>query len=89
VRLFAKREQAVEDAATKLEALFLDLMADEPVAVRQRTRVNCLSWDSLVQLSLVSALEEEFDITISDDDAIDLNSFEVALQILEEKVSNQ
>ncbi len=77
------------DTATNLEEIFLHFMADELVPVRQRTRVNCLGWDSLIQLSLISAVEEEFEVTITDDDAIDLNSFEATLQIVEEKTANQ
>ncbi|MBI2361784.1 MAG: acyl carrier protein [Elusimicrobia bacterium] len=64
-------------------------MTEETVPVRQRTKVNCLHWDSLMQLTLISAIEQEFGVSISNDDAVDLNSFEAALQILREKLAAQ
>lgn len=75
----------MNDHAAKLEEIFKDLMTEETVPVRSRTKVNCAHWDSLMQLSLISTIEQEFGVTITDDDAIDLNSFESALQIIGEK----
>lgn len=72
---------------TKLETIFADLMTEETVPVRQRTKLNCAHWDSLMQLGLISAIEQEFGITVSDEDAVDLNSFDSAVLIVGEKVS--
>lgn len=77
------------DRAEKLEAIFTDIMTEETLPARERTKVNCAHWDSLIQLGLISAIEQEFDVTISDQDALDLNSFESALAIVEEKLAGK
>ena len=39
-------------------------------------------WDSVGHMSLVAALEDEFDIMIDTDDIIDLSSYEKGIEIL-------
>lgn len=39
-------------------------------------------WDSVGHMSLVAALEDEFDIMMETDDLIDLSSFEKGMEIL-------
>ena len=39
-------------------------------------------WDSVGHMSLVAALEDEFDIMIDTDDIIDLSSYEKGIDIL-------
>lgn len=75
------------DPAEKLEAIFLDLMIEETGPVRERTRANCVHWDSLMQLGLISAIEQEFGVTITDQDAVDMSSFEAAAAIVNEKLA--
>lgn len=74
------------ETAASLEQIFQDVMIAETLPVRQRTRLTCLRWDSLMHLTLVSAIEQEFGVTLSDEDVLDLNSFESALQIVQEKL---
>lgn len=76
----------MSEVATTLEQIFTDLMVGETVPVRERTRLSCLTWDSLMQLTLLSAIEQECHVTISDEEAIDLTSFTAALQIVQEKL---
>ena len=40
-------------------------------------------WDSVGHMSLVAAIEDEFDIQLDTDDIIDMSSFEKAQEILE------
>jgi acyl carrier protein len=40
------------------------------------------TWDSVGHMSLVAALEQEFDIMMETDDIIDLSSFEKGMEIL-------
>lgn len=79
----------MSDVARKLETIFADLMYEETVPVRQRAKVNCASWDSLLQLQLILAIEQEFEVIISDREASALNSFAAALHVLEEKLSSK
>ena len=39
-------------------------------------------WDSVGHMSLIAALEDEFDIMIDTDDIIDLSSYEKGMEIL-------
>ncbi len=39
-------------------------------------------WDSVGHMSLIAALEDEFDIQLDTDDIIDMSSFEKAQEIL-------
>lgn len=77
----------MSDAADKLEAIFSDLIADDRVPIRRRTSLNCSGWDSLAQLNLILAIEQEFRISISDEETVDLNSFDAALHLIEEKLA--
>ncbi len=74
------------ELAARLERIFLELMVGEAVPVRERTKLACLTWDSLMQLNLISAIEQEFHMTLSDEEAIDLNSFAAALATIREKL---
>ena len=49
---------------------------------------NCSQWDSLNQLLLITAIEEEFSVTLNDDDVIVMNSFTSIINILESKVQS-
>lgn len=75
------------EIADKLETVMASLAAGDRVPVRKRTRLNSASWDSLFHLTLVLAIEQEFGITLTDVEVVELNSFESALQILEDKLS--
>jgi len=41
-------------------------------------------WDSLQQLNLILAIEQEFDVALSDNDVQEIESFEIAVAILSE-----
>lgn len=43
---------------------------------------ECENWDSVGYMMLVSSIEEAFDIQLSDDDAMDFNSYESGMEIL-------
>jgi acyl carrier protein len=40
------------------------------------------SWDSIAHMTLIAAIEDEFDVMIDTDDVIDLSSFTKAVDIL-------
>lgn len=50
--------------------------------VRQITQKN---WDSLAHVSLVAAIESEFDLTIDAADALRMTSFQATQLLLEER----
>ena len=45
------------------------------------------SWDSLKHMSLIVALEEEFDIIFTDDELMELLNFELITRIVSEKLN--
>lgn len=73
------------DVAGKLDELFNDLMPTDIIPVRERTRSNCAKWDSMFELNLITCVEEEFRIQITDDEALELTSFQAAVRLIEEK----
>lgn len=76
----------MSDIASKLEAIFSDLFWDESVGVRSLTRMGSTSWDSLFHLNLLLAIEQEFRISLNDEEVAQLNSFEIVLEIVESKL---
>lgn len=44
------------------------------------------NWDSLKHMNLIAALEEEFKITFSDDDILDMLNYKIILKIVKEKL---
>ena len=47
------------------------------------------SWDSLKHMDLIIALEKEFDITIPDDEVVNMLSFGMILHIVNEAISKR
>ena len=44
------------------------------------------NWDSLKHMNLIAVLEEEFNITFSDDEIIEMLSYELIIKIMKEKM---
>jgi acyl carrier protein len=59
----------------------LELADDAPVDALEYRAIP--QWDSLAHMSLVAAIEDEFDVMVDTDDVIDLSSFAKAQEILE------
>ncbi|WP_127560743.1 phosphopantetheine-binding protein [Saccharospirillum alexandrii] len=45
-------------------------------------RSQCATWDSMAQVALVSALEGEFDLALSLDDAMQLNTLDDCVELV-------
>ena len=61
---------------------FTEILGIEEDQVEGLTYHGVESWDSIGHMSLISALEDAFDIMMDTDDIIDLNSFEKGKEIL-------
>ena len=46
-------------------------------------RDNTLGWDSLLQLTLITSLEDEFSIMLDTEDILNLDSYKKGLEIIE------
>ena len=65
-------------------AVFPDLGENEiPLA----STATVSAWDSLASVTLVSVIEEEFDLQLDVDELEDLNSFALVLAVLNERAS--
>ncbi|MGN0553015.1 MAG: acyl carrier protein [Oscillospiraceae bacterium] len=66
----------------KLISIFSDCLGIAPGDVNDELNVmNCDSWDSVMQLTLVSEMESAFDIMFEPDDIVELTSFAAAKEI--------
>jgi acyl carrier protein len=70
----------------KLQAIFRLVFqlppAEDVTGVRQLTQEK---WDSLAHVSLVAALENEFNVQIDTSEALQLTSYQAAVLLLEQK----
>lgn len=73
-------------ATDKLEKIFRAVFElPENANVATLRQVNAPNWDSLAHVSLVTAIESEFDTTIDAADALRITSFQAAQLVLEER----
>lgn len=72
-----------EDKAL-LNEIILDVFEwDELPSVEELRMDKIEKWDSMLQLNLVSAIESEFDIVIDINDAVQVVSYEKAVEVIE------
>ena len=66
----------------KLNSIFKEVFSvgDTDLANLSKENVDC--WDSVHQLSLTSAIEDEFDIMLDAEDIVEFTSYENAKNIL-------
>ena len=62
------------------------LMLDESIINDETSPDTIEEWDSLKQMNIIIALEEEFDIALSDDDIIDMLNVKLINQIIKDKI---
>ena len=68
---------------TRLRKIFAELFRADPEALDDGTRRGELDgWDSLGHLDLVSALEQEFEISLDPDEALEIETFGDAKRVL-------
>ena len=67
----------------KYKSSFIEALEISPDIVNDKLEYNSISeWDSIGHMSLISSLEESFDITFETDDIIDFSSFTKGIEIL-------
>lgn len=68
----------------KLNNIFVEVFGVETCALSSDfKKENVNSWDSIHQLSIVTAMEETFDILFDPEDIVELDSYAAAKEILE------
>jgi acyl carrier protein len=67
------------DLTPRLRAVFVEALAlDSDVNVEHLAFRDVPAWDSVGHMTLVAAIEDEFDVQLDTDQVIDLASFAVA-----------
>ena len=70
----------------KLQEIFLESLDIKEDKFNEGLKYNEIpEWDSIGHMSLISAIEEKFSITMETDDIIEFNSFQKGQEILESK----
>lgn len=68
-----------------LEIFSIVLEIDNQEEIKNIRRINEVKWDSLAHVSLLSAIENEFEILLDYDEKERLSSFKSTLLLLNEK----
>ena len=67
----------------RLKKVFSESLGIDKNQVDDGLEYNTIQeWDSVGHMSLIDAIEEEFDIMIETDDIIDMSSFKIAKKIV-------
>ena len=66
----------------KYTNVFTELFARDADEVKKLHYQDILEWDSVGHMTLISSLEDEFDIMMETDDIIDFESYEKGIEIL-------
>ena len=70
----------------KYKKVFIESLSIEPNAFSEEIKYNDVpEWDSIGHMTLMSALEDEFKITLETDDIIDFSSYKKGIELLGSK----
>lgn len=69
----------------KYDKIFCEVLEIEESVMKGLTYQGVETWDSVGHMSLIAALEDEFDIMFDTEDILDFNSYEKGKEILAEK----
>ena len=70
-----------------LRQIFSDMFDAKPEEISGDSSPDTLlQWDSLGHIRLIAALEERFELTIPPDDQVEMLTFELVGDVLEEKL---
>jgi len=73
-----------------LKSIIATMLNVDPSIIDESSSMDSISsWDSLRHMNLVLALEEEFKITIPDDDAANITSYKLIKLVLEDLLTAQ
>ncbi|BBY36633.1 hypothetical protein MMAN_07670 [Mycobacterium mantenii] len=73
---------------TKIKEVMAAVLEVDPSTISEDASMDSIeSWNSLRQMSLVLALEEEFGVSFPDEDAANATSFKLLSLVLQEQVA--
>jgi len=75
----------VQASENKLKQVFADVFGMEAASVNESTSVDTVKkWDSLKHLKLVLALEEQFGVTLTEEQTVEILNYPLVKAVLEE-----
>ena len=75
----------MKTSENKLKQVLADVFGIEASAIDENTSVDTIQeWDSLKHLNLVLALESEFDISLTEEQTVEILSYPLIKVVLEE-----
>lgn len=75
---------------TKLKSVIATILEIEPGEIDQNSSMDTIeSWDSIKHLDLIISLEEEFGVSVPDDEAGDLTSYALIKLVMKELLEAQ
>ena len=73
-------------AIEKYKKVFIESLSIEPNDFSEEIKYNDVpEWDSIGHMTLMSALEDEFKVTLETDDIIDFSSYKKGIELLGSK----
>ena len=70
----------------KYKKLFIEALSLKDESINNNLEYNAVpEWDSIGHMSLISAIEEAFSISMETDDIIDFSSYKKGMEILKTK----
>ena len=78
-----------EEIKTNLTEIFVDIFDDASIVLERKTTARDIEdWDSLAQISLLVAIEKEFNIKLSLEEVKALSNVGDMLDVIHEKVND-
>ena len=71
------------DSFEKYQNVFLEAFETEKEILNDLKYQDIPEWDSMGHMTMISLLEDEFDIVFETDDIIDFSSYDKGMEILE------
>ena len=84
--MLKKKEKRVEKDLLLILRKILNLKKFTEIQLKRVHKNDIKHWDSLITINLIVALEENFKIKFSDNEAVKLISYPLILQILKKKI---
>lgn len=79
----------MKNLENRLKEVFSESLGIDLKIISDKLEYNTIDeWDSIGHMSLIAAIEDEFDIMIETDDIIDMSSFKIAKDIVKKYQGN-
>lgn len=72
----------------RIKKVMSEVLGIDEVLINENTSPETIeSWDSLKQMNLIVAFEEEFDIELSDDDIFEMLNFKLICTVIKQYIA--